>query len=65
MAHTTPQRSRFGTTGWIIGGLVLVLLLLFVVFGYGQRTSATDPETPAPATEPVAPAGDTAPATIQ
>lgn len=71
MADHTTRQSRSGRMGWIIGALVLVLLVLFIIFGYGNRTPSDDGVETAPAiNDPASDADpeaepDAAPATIE
>lgn len=58
MADDTTRRSRSERMVWIIGALVLVLLLLFAIFGYGNRTPSEDGVETAPAIGGPAPTAD-------
>lgn len=59
MADRPPPRSRSGNMGWIIGGIVVVAVLLFVVFSFGNRSATDDGLETAPAIDE--PATDPAP----
>ena len=61
--YTTTQNSNSGS--WIIGGIVVVLILLFILFASSGPVPGIDPETvPGPDGTPlVEPAQPIAPAT--
>lgn len=65
-ADTAASSGRNWNMAYIIGGLVVAAIVLFLVFGVGTSRDQTSPATIAPATQGTAPAGTgtgTAPAT--